>query len=241
MYKTSNPALSDAALKSAQSYDGQNVMTIQGTVNKAMMLLLLSVITASWAWSKPQAAVGFMMPALIAGFIIAMVTIFKKQWASVTAPIYAIIEGIVLGTISILFEARYPGIVMQAVALTFGTMFCLLLVYKSGLIKVTDKFRTGIVAATGAIALLYFISLIIGFFHMQMPFIYGSSPLGIGFSLIVVGIAALNLVLDFDFIESGSKQGAPHYMEWYAAFGLMITLIWLYMEILRLLTKLRSR
>ena len=162
-------------------------------------------------------------------------------WAGITAPIYAVIEGMILGSISAIFEKNYPGIVIQAVGLTFGVLFCLLMVYKSRLIKVTDNFRLGVVAATGGIALFYFISLALGFFGMRIPFIHESGPLGIGFSLFVVVIASLNLVLDFDFIEKGAEAGAPKFMEWYGAFGLLVTLVWLYIEILRLLSKLRNR
>jgi uncharacterized YccA/Bax inhibitor family protein len=159
----------------------------------------------------------------------------------VTAPIYAVLEGLFLGGISAIFEMSYPGIVIQAVALTFGTLFCLLAAYKSRLIKVTENFKLGIVAATGAICLIYLVSIIMGFFGASIPMIHSSGPLGIGFSLFVVTIAALNLVLDFDFIERGSEMGAPKYMEWYGAFGLVVTLVWLYIEILRLLSKLRRR
>ena len=178
---------------------------------------------------------------MIGGLIVAVVTIFKKTWAPITAPIYALLEGLVLGSVSAMFEVRFPGIAIQSVGLTFGTLIALLLVYRSGLIKVTDNFRLGVVAATGGIALFYVATMILGFFGVRFPSIYGAGPLGIGISVFVVIIAALNLVLDFDFIESGARQGAPKYMEWYAAFGLMVTLIWLYLEILRLMSKLRSR
>ncbi|HYL69227.1 MAG TPA: Bax inhibitor-1/YccA family protein, partial [Candidatus Limnocylindria bacterium] len=163
------------------------------------------------------------------------------DWAPVTAPVYALLEGLVLGSLSAMLEMRYHGIAIQAVSLTFGTLVVLLLAYRSGLIPVTDKFRLGIVAATGGIALLYFLEIILGFFGVHFATINGAGPIGIGFSVFVVIIASLNLVLDFDFIESGVRSGAPKYMEWYAAFGLMVTLIWLYFEILRLLSKLRSR
>ena len=158
-----------------------------------------------------------------------------------TSPIYAVIEGVFLGVISSMMESKFPGIVMQAVGLTFGVLFALLVAYKSKMIKVTDNFRLGVVAATGGIAILYFISIIMGFFGARIPFIHESGPLGIGFSLFVVVIASLNLVLDFDFIEKGAEYNAPKYMEWYGAFGLLVTLIWLYIEILRLLAKLNSR
>jgi uncharacterized YccA/Bax inhibitor family protein len=178
---------------------------------------------------------------VIGGLIFAFATIFKKTWAPVTAPIYALLEGLVLGSVSAILEVRFPGIAIQAVSLTFGTMVALLLAYRSGLIRVTDKFRLGIVAATGGIALFYVIEMILGFFGVHFTAVNGGGAIGIGFSVFVVIIAALNLVLDFDFIESGARAGAPKYMEWYGAFGLMVTLIWLYFEILRLLSKLRSR
>jgi uncharacterized YccA/Bax inhibitor family protein len=178
---------------------------------------------------------------LIGGLIFAFITIFKKTWAPVTAPIYALLEGLALGSISAVFELRFPGIAMQSVALTFGTMFVLLFAYRSGLIPVTQKFRLGVVAATGAIMLFYVAQMLLGFFGVRFASINGSGMVGIAFSVAVVIVAALNLVLDFDFIESGVRARAPKYMEWYSAFGLMVTLIWLYLEILRLLSKTRSR
>jgi len=159
----------------------------------------------------------------------------------VTAPIYALLEGLVLGGLSAVLELRYPGIAIQAVSLTFGTLFVLLFLYRSGVIKVTQKFRLGIIAATGGIMVFYLLEMVLGFFGVQFMAINGSGPIGIGFSLIVVAIAALNLVLYFDFIEQGVQVGAPKYMEWYGAFGIMVTLVWLYLEILRLLSKMRSR
>ena len=191
--------------------------------------------------SEPAAVNGLMMLGLLGGFIIAMVTVFKRQWAGLTAPAYALLQGLALGGISAMFELQYPGIVIQAVGLTFGTLAVLLLAYKTGLIKPTENFRLMIVAATGGIALLYLVSFVMGFFGSSVGFIHSNGLFGIGFSLFVVAIAALNLVLDFDFIEAGAEQGAPKYMEWYGAFSLMVTLVWLYLEILRLLAKLRSR
>jgi uncharacterized YccA/Bax inhibitor family protein len=169
------------------------------------------------------------------------VTVFKKSRAGVTAPIYALLEGLLLGGLSAIFEAQYPGIVIQAVGLTFGTLFCLLVAYTSRMIKVTQNFRLGVFAATGGIALFYLASMVLGFFGIHIPYIHEGGLIGIGFSLFIVVIAALNLVLDFDFIEQAAAQGAPRYMEWYGAFGLIVTLVWLYIEILRLLSKLRSR
>ncbi len=254
LMKTSNPALGDKTfsdLAKAQ-YGGvaetAGRMTLSGTVNKTGILLLCAIASASWTWhlflqSRDMADVSvWMMGGLFGGFICAMVTIFKKEWSPVTAPIYALLEGLALGGISAAFDVRYPGIGIQAVSLTFGTLLVLLLAYSSGVIKVTDKFRLGIVAATGGICVFYMLQMVLGFFGVHLfTTVYGSGPIGIGFSLIVVAIAALNLVLDFDFIEQGVKVGAPKYMEWYGAFGIMVTLVWLYLEILRLLSKMRSR
>ena len=182
------------------------------------------------------------MVGLFGGMIFAFVTIFKKEWSPVTAPIYSLLEGMALGGISAFVNLRYPGIAFQAVSLTFGTLFVMLFLYRSGIIKVTDKLRMGIFAATGGICIFYFASMLLGFFHINFfGSVWGSGVVGIGFSLFVVAIAALNLVLDFDFIEQGVTAGAPKYMEWYGGFGIMVTLVWLYIEILRLLSKVRSR
>jgi uncharacterized YccA/Bax inhibitor family protein len=169
-----------------------------------------------------------------------MATIFKQTWAPFTAPIYALLEGLVLGSLSAVLELRFPGIAMQAVGMTFGVLFVMLLLYRSHIIPVTQKLRMGIVAATGAIFLFYIAEMILGFFGVHFGAINGSGPIGIGFSIVVVAIAAFNLILDFDFIERGVHGGAPKYMEWYGAFGLMVTLVWLYLEIIRLLAKLRE-
>ena len=182
-----------------------------------------------------------MMLGGIVGFVAALVTVFKKHLAHITAPIYALAQGLFLGGLSSTFEVQYPGIVIQAIGLTFGTLFCLLGAYKSGMIKVTENFKLGLVAATGGLMMVYFVSIILGMFGVNLGFLYGNGLMGIGFSVVVVVIAALNLVMDFDFIESGEEMGAAKYMEWYGAFGLMVTLIWLYIEILRLLAKLQSR
>ena len=241
MMRSGNPSLRDNVFRdAARSGDGTS-MTIQGTTNKTLLLLMLIVLSASFVWGNPALFMPLLLPAVIIGFIIAIITVFKKDKAYITAPIYALVEGIVLGGISSIFEAQYPGIVIQAVALTFGTLFCLLLAYKSKLIRATENFKLGVVAATGGIAVVYIISMVLSFFGVRISMIYSSSPMGILFSLFVVVIAALNLVLDFDFIEKGSEIGAPKYMEWYGAFGLIVTLVWLYLEILRLLAKLRSR
>jgi len=197
---------------------------------------------AMWAWNRPMEFVPYFLWILGGGFVLGLITIFVKTAAPVTAPLYALVEGLLIGCISFFFEKMYPGIVIQAVGLTFGTLFALLLAYQSRLIKVTQNFRLGVIAATGGVALYYLASIILStFFKIQVPLIHESTPLGIAFSVFVVVIAALNLVLDFDFIEKGAQANAPKYMEWYGAFGLMVTLIWLYFEILRLLAKTRRR
>ncbi len=244
-----NPALSPKVLeqfgRAGQAYAGEP-MTVEGTINRSALLLLLVVVPATWVWSQVmrggiEAVLPWMVGGIIGGLVAAVVTIVKKEWAPVTAPIYAALEGLAIGGLSAVFEAQYRGIVLQAVALTFGTMACMLVAYRTGLIKVTDKFRLGVVAATGAIALVYVVTLVLSFFHVTVPFIYGGGTVGIIVSLVIVTVAALNLALDFDFIEQAVGAGAPKYVEWYAAFGLMVTLIWLYLEMLRLLSKLRRR
>ena len=241
-FRSGNPALRGSTFTSEEIASAlENPMTIQGTVNKTLLGLLIVVLGASLVWLNPAKLIPMVWPAAIIGFVVAIATVFKRTWAPVTTPVYALLEGIVLGAISAVLEASYPGIVIQAVSLTFGTLFCLLIAYKTGLIKPTENFKLGIVAATGAIALVYIASMILGFFRVQVPLIHGSGPVGILFSLFVVAIAALNLVLDFDFIEQGAEHGAPKYMEWYGAFGLIVTLVWLYLEILRLLSKARQR
>src|SRR5215472_7140235 len=246
LMKTSNPALGQNTFRDFAGFSG-DTMTVSGAVNKAGILIILCVASAAWTWNRffatgdPSSVAPMMLVGGIGGFIPAMVTIFKKEWAGITSPLYALAEGALLGGISAMLEMKYKGIAIQAVMLTFGTLVVMLLAYRSGLIKVTDKLRLGIVAATGGIALFYLAQFILGFFGITFHAINSSSPIGIGFSLLVVGIAALNLVLDFDLIEQGARYNAPKYMEWYSAFALMVTLVWLYFEILRLLTKFRDR
>ncbi|MDB9722607.1 MAG: Bax inhibitor-1/YccA family protein [Fidelibacterota bacterium] len=219
-------------------------MTITGTVNKTAFSLLLLMTTALFTWNLPVGdprGNGLMIFGMIGGFILGLITVFKHQWAKFTVPTYALMQGLALGGISKYFESMYPGIVNQAVMLTFGTLGALLLAYRSGLIKATENFKLGVLAATGGIAFVYMISWVLSLFSVSVPVIHSNSNMGILFSMGVVVIAALNLVLDFDFIEEGSEKGAPKYMEWYGAFGLLVTLIWLYLEILRLLAKLSSR
>ena len=253
LMKTANPALGEntyrdvARMQYGGAIDATARMTLSGTVNKTAILLLCAVATAAYTWSQfmqtgnPASVTGLLTLGGIGGLVVAFVTIFKKEWAPVTAPIYALLEGLVLGGISAIFNMRYPGVAMEAVGLTFGTLFALLLAYKAGLIKVTRTFTLGVFAATGGIMLFYFAEMILGFFHINFTSINGAGPVGILFSLFVVAIAALNLVLDFNFVEQGVAYGAPKYMEWYSAFGIMVTLVWLYLEMLRLLSKLNSR
>ena len=249
--RSGNPALSESTFLDLGSGTvvrrDADAMSLNGTVNKTAFLLVLVLATSMFTWSKAYAGAGAgLMPwvwgGAIGGLVLALVTVFKKQWAPVTAPLYAAVEGLFIGAISAVFEQRFPGIVIQAVGLTFGTMAALLVAYRSGLIKATENFKLGVVAATGGIALLYLVNIGMRLFGFEgMGFIHDSGWMGIGFSAVVVVVAALNLVLDFDFIEQGVEQGAPKYMEWYAAFGLLVTLVWLYLEILRLLSKLQSR
>jgi uncharacterized YccA/Bax inhibitor family protein len=223
-----------------------DAMSISGVVNKAGILVGIVVFVASWVWSKfmQGAAVnmgGYLAFGGLVGFVLALIISFNPSAARVLAPIYAVCEGLFLGGVSSLFEIHYPGIVMQAVGLSFAVFFSMLFLYKSRIIKVTSGFVMGVFAATSGIALFYLAAMVLGFFHIQMPMVYSSSLLGIGFSVFVVIVAALNLVLDFHFIEEMSYRGASKSMEWYSAFALLVSLVWLYMEILRLLSKLNDR
>ena len=217
LMRSSNPALNEKAFKGQVTFG--EAMTLQGTVNKTGFLLLCVVAAAAWTWGlahspAPEAAVPWMMGGIFGGLIVALVTIFKQNWAPLTAPIYALLEGLALGGISAMLERTYPGVAMQAVGLTFGTLFVMLLAHKTGMIRATQGFKLGVIAATGGVALLYIVEMVLGgFFHIQVPAINGSGAVGIGFSLFVVIVAALNLVLDFDMIESGVQGGAPKYMD----------------------------
>lgn len=248
--RSSNPALPMNTFSSARSYalDRSETMTVQGTVYRTVLLLLLVLLSAGWTWMKFYQSGGnaavvtpWLGIGLLGGFLTAIVTIFKKAWAPVTAPIYALLQGLFIGGLSAQLETAYSGIVIQAVGLTFGTLFSMLFVYQTGLIKATENFKLGVFAATGGIAIVYLATFVLSFFGIQPSFMYSSSLLSIGISLFVIVIAALNFVIDFDFIEKGARHNVPKYMEWYGAFALMITLIWLYIEFLRLLTKLRER
>jgi len=247
--QSSNPALSTNTFSGfGYAADEGNVMTMQGVVYKTALLLLLALLTAGWTWSlffksgnNPAAVNTWMMIGAIGGFVMALITVFKKEWAAITSVCYALLEGLFIGGLSAVLEASFPGIVIQAAGLTFGTLGAMLVAYQSGIIRATESFKLGVAAATGGIAVVYLVTIVLSLFGVKVPAIYGNGWVGIGFSLFVVAIAALNFVIDFDFIEQGTKNRVPKYMEWYAGFALMVTLIWLYIEFLRLLSKLRSR
>lgn len=241
--KSSNPVLSDKTFgKAASTFTGTEIMTVRGTVQKTMILTVLVLAGAIWSWSNLNSM--WMLIGGIGGFIAALITIFKPTAAPISAPIYAVLEGLFLGGISYYIgggDSGMNGIVMQAITLTIGVLFLMLFLYTSGIIKVTDKLRMGIVAATGAIFLMYLINFIMGFFGAAFFTLADTSMMAIGINLVIVGIAAFNLLLDFDFIDRAVASRAPKAMEWFGAFGLMVTLIWLYLELLKLLSRLNRR
>lgn len=251
---TSNPAFSNAMFPAYEQVYGRTgerstTMTVQGTVGKTALLLAILSSTALWAWSAAGAdnLQPIILPAAaIGGFVLALITIFKPTAAPWTAPVYAAFEGVFLGALSYMIEhsrirGAYPGIALQAVSLSGGVLVMMLFLYTSRIIRVTDRLRTGIVAATGALCLVYFASFALSMFGVAVPFLRNATPMGIGIGVLVVGLAAFNLLLDFDFIEKSSERGAPKSMEWYGAFGLMVTLVWLYLEVLRLLRQVNDR
>ena len=244
-YRSGNPALNkssfDSFSRTSRGAEINEVMTIKGTVDKTAIGLFLLILSAYYSFGPDMT---YLIPiGVFGGLIVAIITIFKKEWSPITVPIYAILEGLAMGSISYMFNQAYEGIVMQAIGLTLGILASLLLAYRSGMIKATENFKLGIAAATGGIFLVYMANLIMSFFGASISVLdpTNSSLMSIGISLFIVVIASLNLVLDFDFIEEGAEKGAPKYMEWYGAFGLLVTLIWLYLEILKLLSKLRNR
>lgn len=243
--RSGNPSLKKEAFEKFDNLGSGETMTIGGTVNRTFILILLLLAAFVYSWNAFVTNPGNVLPLIlvgaIGGLIVAIITIFVPKVSPFTAPLYALLEGLFLGAISAQYETQYGGIVFQAVLLTIAVLLSLLLVYKSGLIKVTQNFRMGVIAATGAIFLVYVISFIGSFFGFNVPYLHDSSPVGIAISVVIVIIAALNLVLDFDYIENASNSRVPKYFEWYGAFGLLITLVWLYLEILRLLSKIRSR
>lgn len=240
-----NPVLKLDSFSGSLSRTGSNTMTVEGTTNKAFLLFLLLMVTTSYTWQLYNTSgIGAVYPLLAVGsigaFVLALVLSFNASWSPFLAPAYALLEGLVIGGISAFMEQRFPDIVFQAVGLTLAAMLSMLVLYRTGIIRATEKFKSVIMVSTMAIALVYLVSFILSFFQIQIPFMHGNGVFSIAFSLFVVGIAALNLILDFDFVEEASRYNSPKYMEWYGAFGLMVTLIWLYIEILNLLAKLRS-
>lgn len=244
LIKTSNPALNADTFRGPAAATGE-AMTLQGTVNKTGLLLFCAAITAAYTWglanAQSPATSLWMMGGLIAGLVFAVATIYRKEWAPVTAPLYALAEGLALGGFSALLEQKYGGIAIQALGLTLAVTLVMLILYTSGTLRATPKFVMGVVAATGGIFVVYMVDMVLGFFGRQVPLLNSSGPWGIGISVVIVIVAALNLILDFGFVETGVHAGAPRYMEWYGAFGIMVTLVWMYVEMLRLLAKTRER
>lgn len=238
-----NPTLQPAAFKDLAPAASGAVMTLSGTIARSATLLLLVILGTTFTWSQAATPVGQMVTigGAIGGFIVAMVTIFKKTWAPFTSPLYALLQGLFLGGVSAIYNAQFEGIVLQAVMLTFGTLAAMLFLYQTRIIRVTNTFRAVVFGATAGILVMYLASFVMSFFGVSMTFLHDSSPMSIGISVVIVIVAALNLAMDFDLIEQGIAARAPGYMEWYCAFGLMVTLIWLYLEILRLLAKLNRR
>jgi uncharacterized YccA/Bax inhibitor family protein len=245
--RSSNPAMAGNVYQKASDFSGQSgAMTINGTINKIGILLLLVIAGAAYTWnmvtgSDPAGAQTYIIVGAIGGLIMALVTIFRPRSAAVTAPIYAILEGLFLGGISALINQKYQGIPFQAVLLTMGTLFTMLFLYRSGRIRATPKFRRGIFMATGAVFFAYLVSFLFSLFGVNLGFMHSSGPIGILINLVIIVVAALNLIMDFDFIEKGAEVSAPKYMEWYGAFGLLVTLVWLYIEFLRLLSRFAGR
>ena len=238
--ETSNPLLKREGAF-AQAWSQAEPMTLQGAINKTGILLLLCVGAAGFSWTHPELSGPLVLVGLLGGLIACLVGTFKPATSPIAAPIYAVLEGLALGAISQMFEIRFPGIVVNAMLLTFGVLAIMLMLYTSRTIRVTDKLVKGIFAATAAIMLVYVVDMVLGMFGVRMPLIHESGPLGIGISVVIAGIAAFNLLIDFAMIENGVSTGSPKYMEWYCGMALLVTLVWLYLELLRLLSKLRSR
>lgn len=240
-YRSGNPVLTSNAFNLKSDYSDK--MTIGGTVNKTFLTLMILVGSAYYSWTYISVTNVLAIPSVIVAFIVGIITIRKKEWAPVTVPIYGVLQGIFLGIISNMFNTLYDGIVITAISYTLCILFALLSVYRLGIIKPSENFKLGVAAATGGIAMLYLANVVMSFFGSGIPLmdINNSSMYSIGFSVFVIIIASMNLVVDFDFIEEGAEKGAPKFMEWYGAFGLMVTLIWLYLEILKLLAKMNSR
>lgn len=250
LFQSGNPTLSQKIFnRTAQDISGE-VMTVRGSINKFGFLLFMVIGGAAYTWHlyynlAQDTATMFMWIGLIGGIISGIAISFKPTWAPYLAPAYGLLEGFFLGGISAMFNAmfaaKYPGLIMQAVGLTFGVAIAMFLLYNFKVLKATERFKSVIISATVGIGIFYLISIVLRMFGVDMPFMYDSSALGIGISLFIVAIAALNLILDFDMIERGAEAGAPKYMEWYGAFGLLVTIVWLYIEILKLLSRFANR
>lgn len=242
--KTGTTAVYDADGRPVNIIEYNNTMTINGAVNKSFILLFLLMASAAYTWwlaVNGQNPLTLGIAGMVIGFILVITATIKPQWSAYLAPAYALFEGLFLGAISALIEARYyPGVALQAVGATFATFLVCFLLYRFKVVKVTEKFKSVVFSATLAIATFYLISFALSFFGVTM-FHHGNSWVSIGFSIFVIVIASLNLFMDFDMIEQGARKSMPKYMEWFGAMGLMITLVWLYLEILRLLTKLSGR
>jgi uncharacterized YccA/Bax inhibitor family protein len=238
--ETSNPLLKREEAFSG-AWDRAEPMSLQGVINKTGILLLLCIGAAAYAWTHPTLRGPLLLVGLIGGFIACMVGIFKPAASPIAAPIYAVLEGLCVGAISQVIELRYPGIAVNAMMLTFGVLGIMLVLYTTRTIRVTSGLVKGVVAATAAVVLVYVVDIGLSLFGIRMPFLNESGPLGIGISLVIVGIAAFNLLIDFAVVEDGVSRGSPRYMEWYCGMALLITLVWLYLELLRLLSKLRGK
>lgn len=249
--RTGNPVLSNRFMGmtggGALAGEGAATMSIQGTINKATLLIGIVTVAAMFTWTqfmKTQElsdVLPYMLGGLIGGLVLCLAICFMPHAAPFLTPIYAGCEGLFLGGLSAIVETQYPGIAFQAIGLTLGIFIAMLLLYSSRVIRATPAFVRGVMMATGAVFIVYMINMVMGFFGMTVPFLHDASPIGIGVSVVIVIIAALNLILDFHFIEQGVEAGAPKKLEWFGAFGLLVTLVWLYIEVLRLLSKLRSR
>jgi uncharacterized YccA/Bax inhibitor family protein len=244
LFESNNPVFNEKVLQKVGSNQAEGAMTIKGTINKMAFLLVLVMAAAVYAWGAParqQDIMPFLWGGALGGFALAIIITIKKEWAQYLAPAYALAEGLFLGVVSVLYSNLYDGIVLQAVGITFATFLAMLILYRTRIIRATEKFKAIVFTATAGIALFYLLALVLSFFNIRIPFLHEGSTIGIIFSLVVVAVAALNLIINFDLIETGAAQGAPKYFEWYASFGMLVTLVWLYLEILRLLSKLNRR
>ncbi|PHX73729.1 MAG: hypothetical protein CK547_06945 [Chitinophagaceae bacterium] len=248
LFNSSNPTLSEKSFNRSMAMAGAQTMTVKGTLNRFGFLFLMVMATSFYVWNEASVGnnvQGYIIGGAIGGLVLALVLIFKQQWAQYLAPAYALLEGLLVGGISAVYNNAFakiaPSIVMQAVTLTFGTAIAVYFLYKFGFIRATDRFRSILFTAMGGIMVFYLITFVLSLFNVDIPMLHQGSLMSIGISLVIVVIAALSLVLDFDRIEEGAAMGAPKYMEWFCAFGLLVTLVWLYVEILRLLGNIYGR